>query len=49
MENENDFLIRFNIAGYVFGILSCLGLTLVGNFQVNYLLGVNFFHKDKKT
>ncbi len=46
MEGETDFLFRFNIAGYVFGILTCFGLTLVGNFQVNFILiKSNYFVK----
>jgi len=40
--NQNIYKLRisninyqiFNIIGYVFGLIACVGLTLVGNFQV---------------
>lgn len=31
---EENLIIKFNKAGLVLGILSCLGLCLVANFQV---------------
>ncbi|KAK7805595.1 hypothetical protein U0070_025920 [Myodes glareolus] len=40
---EENLIIKFNKAGLVLGILSCLGLCLVANFQVCFFF---FFNKD---
>lgn len=34
LNSEGNYIIRLNKAGLVLGLLSCLGLSLVANFQV---------------
>lgn len=40
---EENLIIKFNKAGLVLGILSCLGLSVVANFQVCFLTKHGYF------
>lgn len=45
---EENLIIKLNKAGFVLGILSCLGLSLVANFQVCVLVKHRYFSKIHK-
>ena len=39
--NKNENYKRLNKAGLFFGLLSCLGVSIVGNFQINLVRNVH--------